>query len=192
MKTIIVIITTGFLLFSCAAWNKKKQISEVRSSEKEVLTKSGTADVKVNRSITDFSQTVSGKMNLSIVPGNSQIQDSTIPKAPRKVKIKDAAGNEAEYDIQGNEAINFGSETISKTLLMQVQDSISILQNNFENLQKNFDIYKKQKESESKKTGLQFGAYLTLLGLGAVGIVVIALLVYFGKLTFYKKSRWIK
>ncbi|MDV3880711.1 hypothetical protein BAS06_09510 [Elizabethkingia miricola] len=176
------------MLFNCATWNKKSQLNEIKSSESEVLTKSGTADIKINRSITDFSQSVSGKMNLSIVPGNSQIQDSTIPKAPRKVKVKDAAGNEAEYDIQGNETINFGSETISKTLLKQVQDSISILQNNFENLQKDFDIYKKQKESESKKTGLQFGAYITLLGWGAVGIVVIALLVYFGKLTFYKKK----
>jgi len=188
MRYLITILLIGLLFTGCASWNKKSQINEVKNSESEISTKSGISDVKVNRSITDFSQTISGKMNFSIIPGNSPKHDENSPKTPRKVKIKDAAGNEAEYDIQGNEIIKFGSETVSKNLLKQFQDSISILQNNLEILQKDLSSYKKQKETESKKTGLQFGAYLTLLGWGVVGIVVIALLVYFRKLTFYKKQ----
>ncbi|MCT4181659.1 hypothetical protein HZP54_17070 [Elizabethkingia anophelis] len=179
---------TFFLFTGCASWNKKSHVNEVKSSESELLTKSGTADIKINRSVTDFSQTTSGKLNFSIVPGNSLKEDPISSGTPRKLKIKDATGNEAEYDLKGNETVQFGSEVISKTLLKQVQDSISILQTELEVLKKDFSTYKKQQDTESKKTGLQFGAYLTLLGWGVFGIVMIALLVYFGKLTFYKKK----
>lgn len=188
MKNLILLLISSYLIISCATWNKKSQVNEEKSTGSEVSTKSGTADTKIKRTVTDFSQTTSGKMNLSIIPGSSKLQNPDIPKTQRKLKVKDTAGNEAEYDLNGNETVQFGSENISKTLLNQVQDSISILQNNLEILQKDFASYKKQKETESKKIGLQFGGYLTLLGLGVSVIVALGLLFYFGKFKFFKTN----
>ncbi|MCT4085436.1 hypothetical protein HZP35_17600 [Elizabethkingia anophelis] len=188
MKNLIILLISSFLFIGCATWNKKSQVNEEKNSGSEISTKSGTADTKIKRTITDFSQTTSGKMNLSILPGNSESQDPDTPKTQRKLKVKDTAGNEAEYDLNGNETVQFGSETVSKTLLNQVQDSISVLQNNFEKLQKDFSEYKKQKNTESKKTGIQLGGYLTLLGLGVCIIVVLGLLFYFGKFKIFKSN----
>ncbi|MDV3668225.1 hypothetical protein CMU39_09330 [Elizabethkingia anophelis] len=187
MKNLILLLISSFLFIGCATWTKTSQVNEEKNSGSEISTNFGTADAKIKRTITDFSQTTSGKMNLSILPGNSEfLQDPDTPKTQRKLKVKDTAGNEAEYDLNGNETVQFGSEIISKTLLNQIQDSISILQNNLEILQKDFASYKKQKETESKKTGLQFGGYLTLLGLGVSVIVVLGLLFYFGKFKLFK------
>ncbi|UKY87452.1 hypothetical protein [Elizabethkingia anophelis] len=184
MRTIILMLLS-VTVFSCAAWNKKSKLNEEKNSGSEELTKIGTADTKIKRTVTDFSESTSGKMKFLIIPGNSN-QNSVTPKEPRKVKVKDAAGNEAEYDLRGDEIIKFGSENTSDTRLSKMQDSISLIQNNFEHLQKEFSDYKKQKETESKKIGLQTGVYITFVIWGIAAICIIGLLVYLGKTDFVK------
>lgn len=190
MKNLILLLINSFLFIGCATWNKKNQVNEEKKTESTISNSTGISDVKINRSISDFSQTLNGKMNFSILPGAASPENKDSDKCnqpTRTVKVKDALGNEAEVHVNQNDKINFGSEINSETKVKTLQESISALEQKYNSLQHEFSNYKKSQETESEKKGLQFGAYLTIFGWGVVIIVLIVLLIYFGKITLFKK-----
>ena len=170
----ILLLIISILFIGCTTRKSNVYKNEDKSSRSENIQRSRSSDIKSGRYQADYSKTVSGKMNLSITPGSLTKQDSVSTKKPRKLKVKDAAGNTAVYDLRGNETVNFGTEHKEKTDLKILQDSMKIFQNNFEELKKDFSNYKKENSKETERSGMPFGNVLIIVI--AIAIVVIIIL----------------
>ncbi|NAW51810.1 hypothetical protein GNY06_10655 [Elizabethkingia argentiflava] len=180
MKRALLILILS-LFIGCGSRHKTSALNIEKKSEDVDLKSDGLSSANINRKAWDINQNTQGKLSFQVLPAprNSVSPLSENKKLPRKLKVKDALGNEVEYELKGDEMVVFNTENHQVSMIRNMQEQYKRLEKEKTELKQKLGTYTKQKSKEVKSNRPMWSWYVLFF---FVGMLTIPLMKQFKKI----------